>query len=139
MSKDPITVKATIKAPAEKVWEYWSEPEHIVRWAFASEDWEAPSVENDLRVGGKFKTVMAAKDKSNSFDFVGTYTKVEKNKVIEYAMDDGRHVKISFESNPLGVLVIETFDPENENSLELQKAGWQAIPNNFKEYAEGHK
>ena len=72
-----ITVQTTVKAPIEKVWECWNKPEHITGWAFASDDWETPSAENDLRVGGKFKTAMAAKDKSASFDFTGTYTQVK--------------------------------------------------------------
>jgi uncharacterized protein YndB with AHSA1/START domain len=105
-------------------------------WAFASDDWEAPAAENDLRVGGKFKTVMAAKDKSNGFDFTGTYTVVKENELIEYDMDDGRHVKVEFEDAPGGVKVIETFDPDNQYPLEMQRSGWQAILDNFKKYVE---
>ena len=88
MDKNPITVETIVKAPLSKVWEYWNKPEHIVHWAFAADDWEAPAAENDLRVGGKFKTVMAAKDKSASFDFGGVYTVVKENELIEYDMDD---------------------------------------------------
>jgi hypothetical protein len=32
--------------------------------------------------------------------------------------------------------VTVTFDPETENSIDLQREGWQAILNNFKTYAE---
>jgi uncharacterized protein YndB with AHSA1/START domain len=96
--KSPITVQTVVSAPMKKVWECWNEPEHVTRWAFASDDWEARAVENDLRVGGKFKTVMSAKDKSASFDFTGAYTAVKENDLIEYDMDDGRHVKVKFEN-----------------------------------------
>src|SRR2546423_201768 len=106
-----ITVETTINAPLEKVWEFWTKPEHIVKWAFASEDWEAPSAENDVRVGGKFKTVMAAKDGSTSFDFAGTYTAVENKKLIEYNIIDGRHVKTEFLQLPEEVQIVETFEP----------------------------
>jgi len=34
------------------------------------------------------------------------------------------------------VKIIETFEAEDTNSLELQKTGWQAILDNFKRYAE---
>lgn len=135
-SKSTITVEAIVAAPVEKVWEYWNKPEHIVKWAFASDDWEAPSAENDVRVGGTFKTVMAAKDKSAGFDFVGTYTAVEEHKLIEYDMDDGRHVKVEFLQLPEGVKITETFDPEHENPEEVQRQGWQAILDNFKKYTE---
>src|SRR5688572_16725266 len=101
--RNPITVQTRISAPIAKVWERWNKPEHISGWAFASEDWEAPAAENDLRAGGKFKTVMAAKDKSSSFDFTGTYTAVKENELIEYDMDDARHVKVEFQETPNGV------------------------------------
>jgi len=136
MEKKAITVQTVVNAPLEKVWKTWTEPGHIVQWAFAQDDWEAPSAENDVRTGGKFKTVMAAKDKSFSFDFTGTYTKVEGHEVIEYDMDDGRHVSIRFEEVPEGVKITETFEMENENSEEKQRSGWQAILENFKKHAE---
>ena len=138
MDKNAITVEVIVHAPMFKVWDYWNKPEHITKWAFASDDWEAPSAENDVRTGGKFKTNMAAKDKSQSFDFSGVYTDVKEHELIEYAMDDGRHVKVEFSELPESVKVRETFDPESENSVELQRNGWQAILDNFKKYTEGN-
>ena len=131
-----ITVQSVVKAPIEKVWEFWTKPEHVVHWAFASDDWEAPAAENDLRVGGRFKTTMAAKDKSTSFDFTGVYTSVKEHELIEYDIDDGRHVKVEFAELPEGVKITETFGPENENPEEMQRSGWQAILDNFKKHAE---
>lgn len=136
MDKSPITVEAVINAPVEKVWEYWNKPEHIMKWAFADDSWEAPAAENYLKAGGKFKTTMAAKDKSESFDFEGTYSVVKEHQLIEYDMSDGRHVKVEFSETPTGVKVTETFDPESENTEELQRSGWQGILDNFKKYAE---
>lgn len=136
--KNPITVQTVINAPMQKVWDYWNKPEHITKWAFASDDWEAPASENDVRVGGTFKTTMAAKDKSASFDFTGTYTVVNEHALIEYDIADGRHVKVEFSETPEGVKVVETFDPENENSEDMQRSGWQAILDNFKKYTEGN-
>jgi uncharacterized protein YndB with AHSA1/START domain len=136
MDQKAITVRTSVNAPIEKVWECWNKPEHITRWAFASDDWEARAAENDVQVGGKFKTVMAAKDRSASFDFAGTYTAVREHELIEYDMDDGRHVKVVFEETPEGVRVTETFDPENENPEEVQRNGWQAILQNFTKYVE---
>lgn len=137
--KNAVIVQTIVHAPMEKVWEYWNMPEHIPGWAFASDDWEARDSENDLREGGKFKTTMAAKDNSASFDFMGIYTEVKEHELIEYDMEDGRHVKVEFTQVPEGVKIVETFDPENENSEEMQRAGWQAILDNFKKYAERNK
>lgn len=130
-----ITVQNTIKAPMRKDWEYWNKPEHITGWAFASDDWEAPVAENDLRVGGKFKTRMQAKDGSSGFDFAGMYTVVKENELIEYDFGE-RHAKVEFKEVQGGVQITETFDPEKENPEEMQRSGWQAILDNFKKYVE---
>jgi len=132
----PITIEATINAPVEKVWEFWNNPEHIKKWAFASPEWHAPKAENDLRVGGVFSTTMAAKDGSMSFDFGGTYDTVEENKLIAYRLEDGRKVKIVFEAAGDTTNITETFDPETQNPIEMQKGGWQAILDNFKKHTE---
>ncbi|GAL85672.1 activator of Hsp90 ATPase 1 family protein [Sporocytophaga myxococcoides] len=131
-----VTVEALVKAPVEKVWKTWNTPEDITKWCQASDDWHAPYAENDLRKGGKFKTTMAAKDGSFSFDFGGEYTNVEINKVIEYIMEDGRKTKIVFTAQGNETKVVETFDAESENPVEFQQQGWQAILNNFKKYTE---
>jgi len=136
--KTAITVETVVKAPVEKVWKYWNEPEHITRWAFASDDWHAPFSENDVRTDGKFKTTMAAKDGSFSFDFEGVYTNVQTNKVIEYVMADGRKVKVVFAADGNETKVTETFDAENMHPLDVQRAGWQAILENFRKHTEGN-
>ena len=131
-----VTVESVINAPVEKVWKYWNAPEHITKWCQASDDWHAPHAENDLRVDGKFKTTMAAKDGSFSFDFGGVYTKVQQHKAIEYKMDDGRKVQITFSGNGNETKVTETFEAESENPIEMQRGGWQAILDNFKKHTE---
>lgn len=131
-----ITVESTINASIDKVWEFWTLPEHIKNWSFASAEWHTPYAENDLREGGKFKSTMAAKDGSMSFDFGGEYTLVEKNKAIEYVLEDGRKVEITFTETPDGVEIIQSFDPETQNSEEMQQGGWNAILDNFKSYVE---
>lgn len=131
-----ITVEALVEAPVEKVWETWTEPQHIVKWAFASDDWEAPYADNDVRVDGTFKTTMAAKDKSASFDFTGKYTLVIQCDRIEYVMEDKRMVSIHFERVGEATRLTQTFDMEHENSEEMQKEGWQSILDNFKKYTE---
>jgi uncharacterized protein YndB with AHSA1/START domain len=131
-----ITVEVNIKAPIEKVWSYWTEPKHITKWYYASDDWHAPRAENDLHVKGKFKTRMEAKDGSVGFDFEGVYTRIEKFSAIEYSIADGRKVKIGFSDLGTKTKVVESFDPETENSPEMQKGGWQSILDNFRKYAE---
>jgi len=136
VEKKSITIETTIKAPVEKVWSYWTTPEHITRWCQASDDWHAPYSENDMKVNGKFKTTMAARDGSTSFDFEGIYTRVQLNKLIAYTIIDGRQVTIAFSENGGQTKIVETFETENENSAEVQRDGWQAILDNFRKYVE---
>jgi len=131
-----ITVEATVRAPLGTVWECWTGPEHIQRWNSASDDWHTPRATVDLRKGGKFLSRMEAKDGSAGFDFEGTFTNVEPQKTIEYAMSDGRTVSVTFEDQGGGIRIVETFDAEGENPVELQRQGWQAILDNFKRYVE---
>jgi uncharacterized protein YndB with AHSA1/START domain len=131
-----VTVQAVIQAPVEKVWSYWTEPEHITKWNQASEDWHAPRAENDLRAGGTFVTRMEAKDGSMGFDFGGVYDEVQTHELISYTMGDGRRVEITFAAEGQGTKVVETFDAESSHPVEFQQAGWQAIMDNFKKYVE---
>ena len=131
-----ITVSTKINAPEEKVWEYWTHPMHIIHWNYASDDWHTTMAQNNVIVGGKFNCRMEAKDGSFGFDFTGTYTKVERNKLIEETLDDGRKVQISFTKEGNSTLITESFEAEDTNPLEMQKDGWQAILGNFKKYVE---
>lgn len=133
-----ITVEALINAPIEKVWEFWTKPEHIMVWNAASDDWHTPSATNDLRTGGKFTSRMEAKDGSFGFDFEGIYDEVINMELIKYSMADGRKVQVDFIKEGNNTQIIEKFDPESVNPLDMQKAGWQAILNNFKKYTEAN-
>mgnify|MGYP000853278384 CR=1 FL=1 len=131
-----ITIEATINAPVEKVWKLWNDPNHIKQWNAASDDWHTPRSSVDLRVGGKFSSTMAAKDGTMSFDFAGVYTTVNKNQLIELTIEDGRKVRVEFSSENGKTKVVETFEAENTNPLEMQRGGWQAILDNFKKHVE---
>src|SRR6476660_9703490 len=108
-NKTVITVESTIGAPVEKVWEYWTRPQHITKWSNASDDWHTPRAENDLRPGGSFVSRMEAKDGSMGFDFGGVYDEVKLHEVISYTLGDGRKVKITFKGQGNETEVIETF------------------------------
>ena len=136
MENQKIIVKSTVNASIEKVWQYWTEPKHIEKWNYASDDWHTPHAENDLRIGGKFLSRMEAKDGSFGFDFEGIYSEVKLFEKIKYGLEDGREVEIMFNGKGKTTEVTEIFDAENENPIELQQDGWQAILNNFKQYVE---
>ena len=131
-----ITVTATVNASLSKTWECWTKDEHICNWNFASPDWHCPSATNNLTEGGEFHYTMAAKDNTMSFDFWGTYQKVEIEKYIKSILGDGRKMFVHFEAIAGGTKVTEQFEPEQTNPLERQQMGWQMILDNFKAYTE---
>lgn len=130
-----IIVETIVNAQIEKVWLTYNSPEHIVKWNTASEDWHTTSSSVDLREGGKFSSRMEAKDGSFGFDFAGTYTKLIKNKLIEYSFGE-RTAKVEFSEVSNGVRVVVEFDSEETHSTEQQQQGWQAILNSFTRYVE---
>jgi len=134
---EKITVKTTIDAGIEKVWLYFTSAEFIKQWNNASPDWHTPEASNDLSVGGSFSYTMAAKDGSFSFDFEGIYDDVQENKHIAYTIADGRKVEVFFEVADDKTKVTETFEAESQNPIDMQRAGWQAILDNFKKLVEG--
>ena len=140
-----INVETIIPQTTEKVWKHWNDPESIKGWAFASDTWECPYAENNATVGGRFLTRMSAKDGSATFDFTGTYTKVIEPKSIQYIMDkaddeqEHRTCEITFTDLGDGTTKVEeSFSPETINSEEMQRAGWQAILENFKKFVMRH-
>ncbi|MEC7264816.1 MAG: SRPBCC family protein [Bacteroidota bacterium] len=133
-----ITIETLVAAPTKKAWDYYTLPEHITQWNFADPSWHCPTAENDLRVGGKYKARMEAKDGSFGFDFEAIYTDVETHKKIGYALGDERKVEVFFQPEDDATQVKIIFDAENQNSLELQKNGWQAILDNYAQYTESN-
>ena len=131
-----ITVTTLVEAPIEHVWECWTNPDHIMEWNHASDDWHCPAATNDLTIGGTFSSTMSANDGSMSFDFEGTYTDIVEHERIEYSLADDRHISVTFEEEGDKIRVTEVFDAENENPIEMQQAGWQAILDNFRDYTE---
>lgn len=136
METTKITVQSTIQADTKKVWDFYTQPEHITGWNFASNDWHCPRATNDLRVGGEYSARMEAIDGSVGFDFNTLYDEVIEHEKIAYTMEDGRKAVVTFADNNDNTTVTVTFDAEKENSAEIQKEGWQAILDNFKKYTE---
>lgn len=137
MTPEKITISATISADKQKVWNYYTQPEHITKWNFADPSWHCPTASNDLTIGGKYLARMEAKDGSFGFDFDAIYTEINWGENFTYAFD-GRFATVTFKEQDSATAIIVTFDPETTNPIEMQKEGWQAILNNFKNYTENN-
>lgn len=136
IKKRCVSIEVCINAPINLVWDVWNNPKHVVKWNHASEDWHSPSATNQFYVNGKFVYRMEAKDGSFGFDFSGTYKEIQEFKLVVTRLDDDRMVRTEFIELDDSVKVIEEFEVEDENSIELQRQGWLSILNNFKHYTE---
>lgn len=137
--KNLLKVEIHIEGSLEKVWDAWSDENHIIQWYFASDDWHCPKAENDLRVGGSFTYRMESKDGSEGFDFSGHYLKVEPYKNMVYTLEDGRRVQVEFNLAKKEIHITQVFEAEDDNSYDLQVQGWQNILNNFKKHMNQSK
>lgn len=137
-TKTKITIEATVKAPVEKVWRIWTSPADIVKWSTPSPEWHTPRATHDLQAGGTFNYRMEAKDGSFGFDFGGVFDVIKENELIEYTIGDGRKVVINFNSKGKETHIVQTFEAEDQNPIEMQRGGWQAILDSFKNYTENN-
>ena len=135
MTQEKITILATVMADKQKVWDYYTQPEHITKWNFADPSWHCPTATNDMNVGGQYVARMEAKDGSFGFDFEAVYTEIHEGTNFTYEFG-GRFATVEFKETEGHTEVTITFDPETENAIDLQRQGWQAILDNFKKYCE---
>lgn len=135
MTEKQVTIRATVLADKQKVWEYYTQPEHITRWNFADPSWHCPAATNDMKTGGRYVARMEAKDGSFGFDFDAVYTEINPGESFTYEFGGRLATVVIVETNGQTEVTI-SFEPETENPIELQRNGWQAILDNFKKYTE---
>ena len=139
MKNDAIKIKTLVNAPNKLVWNFYTEPEHIMNWNYATDQWHCPRASCDLRPEGEFSFHMASKDGKHEFDLKGTYIDIQPEEFISYALEDGREVQVKFKNTLNGISIEQTFEPEASNSHEMQRNGWQTVLDNFKKYVELNK
>ena len=131
-----IKVDVLVNTSLEETWKCFTQPEPIVNWNAASEDWCCPSAHSDLKAGGSFSYRMEARDGSMGFDFSGKFNEVDFQRHILILLDDNRSLEVWFEAVDGGIRLTEEFEAENMNPVELQQQGWQAILNAYKNYCQ---
>jgi uncharacterized protein YndB with AHSA1/START domain len=84
-----VRIERTFAAPAEQVFDAWTNPEVMRRWLHCEPDWETPVAEVDLRVGGAVRVLMRRPDGSSG-GAQGHYTVIERphRLVMSWTFDD---------------------------------------------------
>lgn len=128
LAKRTLTLKKTIDAPLELVWEAWTDPKHIAGW-WGPKGMPLKIVEHNFRVGGKWKYVMPMPD-GNEFVSEGQYSEITTlERIITSAnfrpMTEGVEIRATFERD--GDKTIFTFSvvhPTEEYCRQQEKLGF---------------
>ena len=130
---DELVITRVFDAPREHVWKAWTDPEQIEKW-WGPEHFTAPSVENDLTVGGRYVYCMRGPD-GQDFWSTGVYREIVPMERIvatdSFADADGNVVPASHygmsEDIPLEMEVTATFEDEDgKTKLTLRHVGLPA-------------
>ncbi len=77
-----IAITRTIDAPAERVFQAWTQPEHFTHWFGAPQE----TITMDVRPGGSWKAILPYE--GTEIPFHGVYSEVEKNKKLVFSLID---------------------------------------------------
>jgi uncharacterized protein YndB with AHSA1/START domain len=132
-----LQVESTVFVPFDMVWQIWNQPEHIKQWNVVDDSWCCPSAYTDFRSGGSFCYRMEKKDGSFGFDYKGIFNDIKDFEFLSLILDDGRKAEISFiKMDEKTTKIIERFEHEHQNTMDVQKSCCQRVHDNFKAYAE---
>ncbi|KIA90600.1 SRPBCC domain-containing protein [Kaistella jeonii] len=134
---EPITIDIIILQPIHKVWDYFYNAKHIVKWNFTTPNWHCPKATIDFREGGRFDYRLECKDNSFGYNFSGIINEIKDQESVKSKLDDGRLIEVHFRIIDENTTeVIEIFQPEAQYSREMQRTGWYAILDRFHKYVE---
>jgi uncharacterized protein YndB with AHSA1/START domain len=132
-----VRIERTFEAPAEEVFDAWTSAEVMRRWFHAGRDWETPSAEVDLRVGGKVQIVMRGGD-GTEVGASGEYTVIERPSKLAFTWtfhdDPSNRQMIELElSEQDGVTTVRfvNSDISNEERRDRQFDGWHRCLDNL--------
>jgi uncharacterized protein YndB with AHSA1/START domain len=69
-----LVIERIFDAPRERVWEAWTDPEQVKKW-WGPKGYTAPSIESDLRVGGKYLYCMRSSE-GQEYWSTGTFDEI---------------------------------------------------------------
>lgn len=127
-----LVIERVFDAPVERVWEAWTDPEQMKKW-WGPKDFTAPTVEIDLKEGGKYLNSMRSPD-GQEFWSTGVYREVvpmEKLVVTDSFADEQGNVvpgaHYGMPDFPLETELTVTFEDQGgKTKLTLRHAGMPA-------------
>jgi uncharacterized protein YndB with AHSA1/START domain len=132
-----VRIERTFEASAEDVFDAWTSEEVIRRWFKPGRDWQEPSAEVDLRVGGTIRVVMRSPDGAE-VGASGEYTLIERPRrlAFKWIFDDDpsnqQMIELEFtERNGATTVLFVNSNISEEERRDQQYDGWQACFDNM--------
>jgi uncharacterized protein YndB with AHSA1/START domain len=131
-----LRVERTYDAPAEDVFDAWTNPEVLRRWWVVSPSWRTPVADVDLRVGGAYRLSMEDPDAGTVRTVRGEYREVSRPRRLVYSWcwEDGEGgtgevstVTVDFvEDGERTKVVLEHSELATQESRDGHRKGWEA-------------
>ena len=126
-----LRIERTFDATAEEVFDAWTSPEVLRRWFHSEPDWDTPTAEVDLRVGGRVRVAMRETD-GTEHAMGGTYTLIERphRLAMTWTFDDWpekeQAIELEFsERDGRTTVVLTNSGIATEEQRDDQQGGWQ--------------
>lgn len=132
-----VRIERTFDAPADQVFDAWTNPEVIERWFRPARGWQKPSAEVDLRVGGRVRVVMRSPEGA-PVGAGGEYTLIDRPHKLAFTwtFDDDpsneQMIELEFtERDGATTVVFVNSNISNEERRESQYEGWSMCIDNM--------
>jgi uncharacterized protein YndB with AHSA1/START domain len=133
-----LRIERTFDAPAEEVFEAWTSDEVMKRWLHADPDWETPTAEVDLQVGGTLRVVMRNPAAGEDHGATGEYTVIDppRRLAFTWAWDHDPEnpllIELEFtEHDGRTTVVMVNTGLATENDRRDHERGWHACYDNL--------
>lgn len=132
-----LRIERTFEAPIETVFDAWTSEEVLRRWLHCGPDWETPTAEVDLRVGGRIRIVMRDPD-GGEHGASGEYRVIERPRrlVFTWTFDAHREnhqlIELEFsERDGATTVVMINSGIASEGLEDAQRTGWHLCYENL--------
>ena len=140
-----LRIERTFDAPIGRVFEAWTSAEVLRRWLHAQPEWETPTAEVDLRVGGSIRVVMRNPADGFARGASGEYTVIEAPHrlvftwVWDHEPDNPQLIELEFTESEgrTSVLMTNSAIPTDSGRKD-QEGGWNRCYDNL-ERALAHR
>jgi uncharacterized protein YndB with AHSA1/START domain len=139
-----LRIERDFDAPIEQVFDAWTSDEVMRRWLHCGRDWETPTAEVDLRVGGRIRIVMRDPD-GDVHGVHGEYQLIERPRRLVFTWtfdeypDNHQLIELEFsERDGVTTVVMINSGIATEGLEGSQRTGWHLCYDELRNELAGH-